>query len=200
MVERLHWQLKDALRARGAADPWEDHLPWVLLGLLAVPKDESGVSAAEAVLGQQLKVPGQAATPHVGGLPTAQLPPGVIPATRSSYAEVVSSSSTHMDGPEWVYVQKGRAAKPLADNYEGPFCMLKRGTKFFKLQLGKRADNVSRDRLKPHLAREDLEPAVVRPRGRPRGGRLSDTSSLLSTELMCQGASCYLPDCDAQTC
>ena len=65
MVERLHWQLKDALRARGAADQWEDHLPWVLLGLLAVPKDESGVSAAEAVLGQQLKVPGQAATPHV---------------------------------------------------------------------------------------------------------------------------------------
>ena len=31
----------------GAANQWEDHLAWVLLGLRAVPKDESGVSAAE---------------------------------------------------------------------------------------------------------------------------------------------------------
>ena len=72
------------------------------------------------------------------------------------------------------------AAKPLADNYEGPFRVLERGTKSFKLQLGERVCAVSRDRLKPHLAREDPEPAVVRPRGRPRGGRLSDTSSLVN--------------------
>ena len=90
MVERLHRQLKDALPAQGAAHQWEDHLPWVHLGLRAVPKDESGVSAAEAALGQQLKVPGQAPTPHVVGLPAAQLlrPPG-------------------------VYVRKGGAAKPF---------------------------------------------------------------------------------------
>ena len=93
MVERLHRQLKDALPAPGAAHQWEDHLPWVHLGLRAVPKDESGVSAAEAALGQQLKVPGQAPTPHVVGLPAAQLLSAVIPATKHSYTEVISSSS-----------------------------------------------------------------------------------------------------------
>ncbi len=44
MVERVHRQLKDSLRARLAGDRWPEHLPWVLLGLRAAPKDDSGVS------------------------------------------------------------------------------------------------------------------------------------------------------------
>ncbi len=39
MLERAHRQLKDALRSRLAGDRWPDHLPWVLLGLRAAPKD-----------------------------------------------------------------------------------------------------------------------------------------------------------------
>jgi transposase InsO family protein len=44
MVERVHRQLKDALRARLAGAQWAQHLPWVLLGLCAVPKEDSGLS------------------------------------------------------------------------------------------------------------------------------------------------------------
>ncbi|MFN9979825.1 MAG: DDE-type integrase/transposase/recombinase, partial [bacterium] len=51
MVERCHRQLKDALRARSAANDWPDHLPWVLLGLRAAPKEDSAISSAEMVLG-----------------------------------------------------------------------------------------------------------------------------------------------------
>jgi hypothetical protein len=50
MVERAHRQLKDALRARQAANDWPEHLPWVLLGLLAAPKEDSCVSSSEMVL------------------------------------------------------------------------------------------------------------------------------------------------------
>ena len=42
MVERVHRQLKDALRAREAGADWPDHLPWVLLGLRAAPKETTG--------------------------------------------------------------------------------------------------------------------------------------------------------------
>ena len=35
MVEQLHRQIKDAIRARGAATALVDHLPWVILGLRA---------------------------------------------------------------------------------------------------------------------------------------------------------------------
>ena len=58
MVERLHRQMKDTLRARGGTAAWVDHLPWVMLGIRASPK-ESGTSAGEATLGHVLVVPGQ---------------------------------------------------------------------------------------------------------------------------------------------
>jgi transposase InsO family protein len=53
-VERFHRRLKDALRARAAAADWPLHLPWVLLGLRAAPREDSGVSAAELVYGAPL--------------------------------------------------------------------------------------------------------------------------------------------------
>ena len=58
MVEKIHRQLKAALCAWGGATTWKDHLPWVLLGMHAAPKEESGVSRAKAALQQQLVVPG----------------------------------------------------------------------------------------------------------------------------------------------
>jgi hypothetical protein len=58
LVERAHRQLKAAFRARGAGTDWPAHLPWVLLGLHAAPKEISGVSSAEAVYGEQLTLPG----------------------------------------------------------------------------------------------------------------------------------------------
>jgi transposase InsO family protein len=47
LVERVHCRLKDALKARLAAANWPDHLPWVLLGLRASPREDLGLSAAE---------------------------------------------------------------------------------------------------------------------------------------------------------
>ncbi len=58
LVERSHRQLKDALYAGGAGVDWPAHLPWVLLGLRAAPKEVSGISSAEAVFGQPLVMPG----------------------------------------------------------------------------------------------------------------------------------------------
>jgi hypothetical protein len=43
---------------------WPEHLPWVLLGQCAAPKEISGVSSAEAMFRQQLVL--------FGELPTAE--------------------------------------------------------------------------------------------------------------------------------
>ncbi len=50
MVKCVHRQGKDALWACGAGLVCYSHLPWVLLGLHAVPKKDSMVSSAELVL------------------------------------------------------------------------------------------------------------------------------------------------------
>jgi hypothetical protein len=47
VVEMFHRRLKNALHARLAAADWPLHLPWVMLGLRAAPREDSGISAAE---------------------------------------------------------------------------------------------------------------------------------------------------------
>jgi hypothetical protein len=54
MVERFHRRLKDALRARCAAANLVDHLPWVLLGLRAAPREDDGSTPTQEVFGTPL--------------------------------------------------------------------------------------------------------------------------------------------------
>ncbi len=109
MVERVHRQLKDSLRARGASTDWPLHLPWVLLGLRAAPKEISGFSSAEAVLGQPLVLPGELA-------PGSEASPGAFHTNLSSssppatcqprtYAEVAAQPADgNLQSARWVYV------------------------------------------------------------------------------------------------
>ena len=41
--------------------------------------------------------------------------------------------------------------RPMGDKYRGPYKVLERGNKAWKLQVGKRVEVVSIDCLKPHL-------------------------------------------------
>jgi hypothetical protein len=50
-VERLHCCLKDGLRTRATTANWSEELPFVLLGLQAQPREDTGLSPAEAVFG-----------------------------------------------------------------------------------------------------------------------------------------------------
>jgi hypothetical protein len=169
MVERTHRQLKDALRARLAGSDWPLHLPWVLLGLRAAPKEDSGISSAELLFGTTLALPGQlvtAAEPPVAdfvrllrtvdSLPTRALPE---PPPEAPPAALASA--------DMVYVRRGAAAGPLAPQYTGPFAVIEKRPKFFRLQVGDREEAVTVDRLKPHLGSSPLLPAVPPRRGRP---------------------------------
>jgi hypothetical protein len=50
-VKRLHRPLNDALCAHNAAATWAEEIPWVLFGLRAQPREDTGLSLAEAVFG-----------------------------------------------------------------------------------------------------------------------------------------------------
>ena len=62
LVERLHRQLKSALRAAAPAR-WTDALPLVLLGIRSALKPDLGCSTAELVYGTQLRLPGELVAP-----------------------------------------------------------------------------------------------------------------------------------------
>jgi transposase InsO family protein len=179
LVERAHRRLKDALKARLAGPDWPKHLPWVLLGLRAAPREDSGVSAAELVYGAPLSLPGPI-------IATAEPPPeffvqqmqSAVPAVATRPAPEAASkrppsqlfSATH------VYVRSPPAAPALSPAYRGPYIVHKRSSKYFILKMGGRYDAISVDRLKPHLGDS---PVAAQPpkRGRPTG---SAATSLLS--------------------
>jgi hypothetical protein len=60
-LEPIHRRIKDVLWARMTGALCPDQLPWVLLGLIAAPKEDSMVSSEELVLGV-LHLPKQPAT------------------------------------------------------------------------------------------------------------------------------------------
>jgi len=167
MVERFHRQLKGALRARSGGRDWLDHLPWVLLGLRAAPKEEAGVSSAEATLGIPLQLPGQPLPIQHVREQHAERP--VIPSTIRSYAEVTAGRDPGVAAGDLVYVREGQSRGPLAPSYAGPYVALERKGKSVKLQLGTKEEWVAVERLKRHAGAAPVDPALPPARGRPKG-------------------------------
>ncbi len=59
-VKKLHRRhLKDALRALTAAATWSEELPFVLLGFCAEPREDTGLSPADAVFGAPIVLPNE---------------------------------------------------------------------------------------------------------------------------------------------
>jgi hypothetical protein len=58
-VERLSRRLKDALHAGAAVATWSEELSFVLLGLRAQLRKDTGLSLAEAVFGAQIVLPNE---------------------------------------------------------------------------------------------------------------------------------------------
>jgi len=175
-VERVHLQLKDALRARLAGAQWAQHLPWVLLGLRAAPKEDSGLSSAELLYGEPLALPGQfiaTQEPDVQQLVQQLRQVQPLPTRPPSSPPPVEPPKA-LQSAQLVYVRRGAAAAPLSPQYHGPYEVVERGPKFFRIRLGGRVESVSVDRLKPHLGAAAATPAEPPRRGRPpavRDGR-----------------------------
>jgi Integrase core domain len=153
MVERMHRRLKDALRARATSGTWLQNLPWVLLGIRTAPREDSGVSAAEAVFGNTLAVPGEfLSTPEQPEKFLEDLKvtmSGFKPTpTRHNISSRQRQSQQRELPPElrtarMVFVKNDGPKKPLAALYNGPFLVLDRNPQYFTLQLGEKVDQVA---------------------------------------------------------
>jgi hypothetical protein len=174
LVERFHRQLKEALRARLAGVQWVEHLPWVLLGLRAAPKEDSNISSAEMVYGLPLTLPGEMCQPPevtsqeiVEGIRSAATSFTPLP-TRPLPMEAASDPTVEaLRTASHVYVLRGGVIPSLAPRYQGPYLVLHRGDKCFRIAVGNTVETVSIDRLKPHMGSSPVEVAQPPRRGRP---------------------------------
>jgi cleavage and polyadenylation specificity factor subunit 1 len=177
MIERAHRRLKEALKTRLAAADWPDHLPWVLLALNVAPKEDSGKSAAEMVFGASLTLPAQLAASQelpVEDILHALRSADPIP-TRHGQKEAPTEPPSQLVDAEMVYVRKGGQLPPLEQPYSGPYKVVEKGPKFFRLDIGGKQTAVSVDRLKPHTGTAAATPAAPPRRGRPPAARAQPT-------------------------
>ncbi|BHF64653.1 hypothetical protein SprV_0200765900 [Sparganum proliferum] len=156
MVERFHRQLKASLRTTDDPENWTDHLPLVLLGIHSSLKSGLDCCAAELVFGATVRLPSQmlSPTPRVAvGDPTNLLhrlrqflrtlsPVLPRPSVSESYLEKDLETCSH------VCLRCDRVRRPLEPPYDGPFRVISRGTKTFRIQRGTSEEVVSVDRLK----------------------------------------------------
>jgi len=173
MIERFHRSLKSSLRARAADSDWVFHLPLVLLGLRSVPKEDTGFSVSEAVYGSPLTVPGEFL--EAPEIPNAQFISkvekviagfSVSPPHHVQYSPPVEVPAA-LRTTKFVFVREDASKPSLSPLYRGPYLVLERRSKFFRLQIGDKVDSVSVDRLKPVFSDSPVIPAAPPPRGRP---------------------------------
>nr|VZI13842.1 unnamed protein product [Spirometra erinaceieuropaei] len=170
MVERFHRQLKTALRAAEDPENWSDNVPLALLGIRVALKSDLDCSAAELVFGTTLRLSGEMVTPTSRGAEEtpenfvhrlrqfmrslSPVPPRA-PSTEP-YVEKGLANCTH------VFVRCDRVRKPLESPYEGPFRVLARNSKTFRILRGDKEDVVSIDRVKAAVAEEPPDVSQVR--------------------------------------
>ncbi|XP_064461876.1 uncharacterized protein LOC135372067 [Ornithodoros turicata] len=157
LVERLHGQIKTALRCCPDPSSWVDNIPIILLGLRSAVKKDLECSPAELVYGASLHVPGEfLGPPSLGSapLPAASLDgirdairavqptPTRLPASISPFVFKDIHTSTH------VFIRNDATRAPLQPPYQGPFRVLQRTDRHFTVDIDGRHDTVSIERLK----------------------------------------------------
>ena len=165
--------MEAALKARLQGPRWTDELPWVLLGLRTVPKEDLDTSSAELVYGEPLTVPGEFVNPnsrlHSSNNLFHSLAERFAPIPTSHHGLSTPSIPPSLKNARFVFVRRDCHRGPLQRPYDGPYPVITPGPKTFRVMIGRREEVISIDRLKP--AHVDLtQPVLVaqpRRHGRP---------------------------------
>ena len=170
MVERFHRSLKSALMARCTSSSWASNLPWVLLGLRTTPKEGIDAAAAEMVYGDNLHVPADFFSSS-SNQTLQQLRDTVAkfaPCRQTYRDERKTYTPPDLQTASHVFIRVDAHKPPLTPPYTGPFKVLQRKDKAYKLDIRGTTDWVSIDRLKPAYLISKDQPSIQFSRaGRP---------------------------------
>jgi len=137
-------------------DRWTKFLPIILLGLRTTYKEDIKASPAELVYGTTLRIPSEFFTSQ----PNQRTESEVLNDLREAMQDLQPRQTSwhtsqkvfqHPDLQTCTHVfLRNDAVRPsLSHPYEGPFEILNRSDKYFKIKVNNRESNVSVDRLKP---------------------------------------------------
>ena len=192
MIERVHRTLKERLMfcAASSSAPsssWMDHLPLVLLGLRTTVREDAGCCPADVVFGEQLRLPGDFIDSSSSVVPSADSAFAatlqrslrgsrpILPVRRGP--PLVGHVPPALATVSHVFLRVDAVRRPLTPPYIGPFLVLERGPKTFKISKAGKEVTVSIDRLKPAFLTPVL-PSRSAPVPRPPAAEVGDAQNL----------------------
>ena len=177
-LERQHREIKVGLRAallkmsQEHSSRWMEALPWIILNRHTVHQPDLNASAAEMVMGQCPKIPGDICPSPDGEMPTVEC---LLEKLRRNAAAPPVQTSFHGSQPVFwpssaakathVYVKVGKPT-PLGPTFKGPYPITKRlGTSCLEIRVGSfkngqhRLETVHWNNCKPGVLRPGTEDA-----------------------------------------
>ncbi|XP_053699052.1 uncharacterized protein LOC128746024 [Sabethes cyaneus] len=161
IIERWHRTLKSAILCHNP-DHWSEQLPVILLGLRTAYKEDIKASAAEMVYGTTLRIPSEFFVNNSKETNEAEFIANLRKVMRNLRVQQTSwhgnrSVFIHPDlhSCKNVFVRNDSVRPSLSSPYEGPFEVMNRSDKFYKVNIRGRTVNISIDRLKPAYIVED---------------------------------------------
>ena len=159
IVERLNRTLKTSLKCQEDASQWYDRLPWVMLALRNMPKqDLSDSTPSELVFGQPVRLPGEFfEESSATDMPDDHFSDNLAKFIQSIkfFPSRTSNHPTYVDpalfnpATTYVYIRVDRRLPPLHPTYTGPYQVIQRHNKYFELNMRTHTERVTIDRLKP---------------------------------------------------
>ena len=123
---------------------WPQHLPWVLLDINNAPREDSCMSGSKMVYGISLTLSAQLAASSeqpVDKILKDLAAAAPLP-TRHSQREALTEPPAALAAADLVYLRKGGQLQPLAQPYSGPYKVLEKGPKYFRLDIGSKVHGI----------------------------------------------------------
>ena len=162
MVERFHRQLKTSILTSNNVNNWTDSLPLILLGIRSSAKEELQCSPAELVYGQCLRITGEMVVHKTEIISSEYL----LTKLRQYFDQVKNKIIYHgksksyipksLKDCEFVFLKVIQPSK-LQDPFEGPYKVLEKSDKVFKIQYGSSIRSVAIDLIKPAFIHVDTK-------------------------------------------
>ena len=206
LVERLHRTLKAALRTHTSR--WTEALPLVLLGMRSAVKADFSCSSAEMVYGTQLRLPGEFLTSsssasscsdpmlYASRLCTHMASLRPVPVRESDSQKRPFHLPKDLDTCSHVFIRRDAVRRPLQCPYDGPYLVVERHVKYFKVNVNGRIDTVSVDRLKPAFVESTSPPPALPPSAEQPAVSLPSATPTLaqSSRVTRSGRHVHFPD------
>ncbi|KAF2356832.1 Integrase catalytic core [Trinorchestia longiramus] len=173
LIERVHHDLKTALKCLNSRTDWVDHLPMVLLSLRNLYKQDKKATTSEMLYGQSLRLPGDIVNPDVSTSFSLQNQNSYSDRPKRCMTQIryvarcptqtVDKLDPALETCTHVYVRVDAVKPALTHRYEGPFLVIRRTAKYFLIEKHGKQDSVSIDRLKAAFVSDALIPNNLPP-------------------------------------